>query len=231
MTSRLRSSTDGRKLLEPESTKSHNSWLAQEKELLEMFFEKRVPEALGSSEATTTLAAKDCDEYAKRHLQAEDIQRIENQGATSYILLCPSQAKIIRFHLRRLNDKVLALAHQIYGDLVPSVTFFDNFPLPVYVVPVIPGQKQYIRDFMNPAFPLERKLTTVKEIAQFVAKAAYWPQPTSSYSATSWTETARIRNHNLERIEPRFIEKARSLLTQIPLLDKLPPVLTYNDIF
>lgn len=129
----------------------------------------------------------------------------------------------------------MALARQIYGDLVPSVTLFSDFPLPVYVSPVIPGQLHVFQEFSSAAFPLERQLTTVKELARFVAKSAYWPQPQSSYRATSWTKGARIdletltQNDDLKRLEPRFLEKARYLSDKIPLLDKLPPVLSHRD--
>ncbi|MCJ1269409.1 hypothetical protein MMC22_009301 [Lobaria immixta] len=220
---------------ESEKREHSDGWLTQEREMVERFFETLVPEKLGSTKAVVTCTAKACDEYAQRILQAKDIQVVENQGATSYTLICPSQGKIVQFRLRRFDEEVLALAHKIYADLVPSVTFYDDFPLPVYVSPVIPGQIHIFQDFSSPAFPLERQLTTVKELAQFVAKSAYWPQPKSSYSATSWTETARttleklIQNDDLKRIEPRFIEKARSLLTKIPLLNKLPPVLSHAD--
>lgn len=232
----LKASTDSNATTSGAEKKEHSDfWLAQEREFVERFFEKLVPEKFGLTEATITCKAKDCDEYAKRHLQAEDIQCVENQGATSYTLICPSQAKVIQFRLKKFNEEVLALAHQIYGDLVPAVTFLGDFPLPVYVSAVIPGKIHICQVFSPSAFPLERQLTTVKEIAQFIAKAAYWPRPTSSYSATSWTKTAQnsieklIQNDDLKRIEPRFIEKARSLLPRIPLLDRLPPVLSHAD--
>lgn len=48
--------------------------------------------------------------------------------------------KIVQFQLKPFDKEVLAPAHQTYGDLVPSVTFFGGFSLPVYVSPVIPGQ-------------------------------------------------------------------------------------------
>lgn len=203
---------------------------------MERFFEKMVPKILGPTEAVIACTAKDCDEYAKRTLQAEDIQPVENQGAYSYTLICPSQAKIVQFRIKRFDEEVLALAHQIYGDLVPSVTFFGDFQLPVYVSSVVPGKIHMFQDFSSPAFPLERQLRTVKELAQFVAKSAHWPQSRSSYSTSSWTKKAQtileqlIQNDDLKRLEPRFNEKARSLLIRIPLLDKLPPVLSHPDL-
>ncbi|KAG9238929.1 hypothetical protein BJ875DRAFT_501659 [Amylocarpus encephaloides] len=106
-----------------------------------------------------------------------------------------------------------ALAHKIYGDLVPSIMSFDSYALPVYVCPVIPGQVHMLQKFPKGAFPLQRQLTTVTELAQFVAKSAFWPQP----------------NDSLRKIEPRFVNKASSLLEKVSLLDKLPPVLTHHD--
>lgn len=229
-------STDGNaEISEPEKREHSESWLAQEREIVERFFEKRVPETLGTTKAEIFCTAKDCDEYARRTLQVEDIHPVENQGENSYTLICPSQAKIVQFRLKRFDEEVLALAHQIYGDLVPSVTLFGDFPLPVYVSPVISGQIHIFQNFPSSKFPMERQLTTVKELAQFVAKSAHWPQPKSSYSATSWTKTARvtfetmIQNDDLKRLEPRYIEKARHLSAKVPLLDILPPVLSHAD--
>ncbi|KAI0100492.1 hypothetical protein GGR51DRAFT_564027 [Nemania sp. FL0031] len=97
------------------------------------------------------------------------------------------------------------------------------------------GASAYAPKFPKGAFPLRRQLTTVTELAQFVAKSAFWPQPVSTYSPTSWTKTARsnlvrlTQNDSLRKIEPRFANKASSLLENFSLLDKLPPVLTHHD--
>ncbi|KAI9748976.1 MAG: hypothetical protein M4579_007059, partial [Chaenotheca gracillima] len=176
-----------------------------------------------------------CEEVARRTLNTDDIQPVENQGATSYTLICKSQAKIIQFRLKPFNEEILALAHQIYGDLVPSVTLIDGFPLPVYVSSVIPGRIHIFQDFPETEFPLERQLITIKELARFVAKSAHFPRPTTSFLPTSWTKTARStleklsQNEDLEKIEPRFRKKALSLLDKIHLLDRLPPILSHAD--
>lgn len=84
--------------------------------------------------------ADDCENFARRLLQVQDIEPVGSQGATSYTLICLSQAKIIQFRLKPLDEGVLALAHEIYGDLVPSMMSFGSYALPVYVCLAIPGQ-------------------------------------------------------------------------------------------
>ena len=192
-----------------------------------------MPEALG--EGSKLCSMKDCDEFASSILKTKDIQPVENQGSTSYTLICPSQAKVVQFRLKLFDERILALAHEIYGGVVPAITFFDGFPLPVYVSPAIPGQLHMFQKFPPDDFPLERQLTTVTELAQFVAKSAYWLQPRSSYSPTSHTLAARStllklsQNDALKRIEPRHSEKALALLEKVHLLDELPPVLSHPD--
>ncbi|KAI3339080.1 hypothetical protein F4824DRAFT_458100 [Ustulina deusta] len=222
------------------TTEQHSeAWLEQEKLWIARFFKERVPEELAksgkTSEGCKIPTANDCESFARHLLQAQDIEPVKSQGATSYTLICPSQAKIIQFRLKPLDEGVLTLAHRIYGDLVPSIMSFGSFSLPVYVCPVIPGQVHMLQKFPKGAFPLQRQLTTVTELAQFVAKSAFWPQPVSTYSPTSWTKTARsnldrlTQNDSLRKIEPRFANKASSLLEKVSLLDKLPPVLTHHD--
>ena len=198
-----------------------------------------MPEELAKSgktlESCKIPTANDCESFARRLLQVQDIELVESQGATSYTLICQNQGKIIQFRLKPLDEGVLAIAHKIYGDLVPSIMSIDSYALPVYVCAVIPGQVHMLQKFPKGAFPLQRQLTTVTELAQFVAKSAFWPQPVSTYSLTSWTKTARstldrlTQNDSLRKIEPRFVNKASSLLEKVSLLDKLPPVLTHHD--
>ncbi|KAI9814159.1 MAG: hypothetical protein M1832_005970 [Thelocarpon impressellum] len=203
---------------EPDKEQRSEAWLAQEREMIAAFFEE-----------------KDCESFARSVLRADDIHPVENQGATSYTLICPSQSKIIQFRLQRLDEELLALARQIYGTVVPSVTFHSGLPIPVYVSPVIPGQIHIFQKFPPDAFPLERQLTTTTELARFVAKSAARPLPASSYSPTSWTKTAPTvlekitLNQALEMHDPRFKVKALHLLDKIHLLDKLPPVLSHAD--
>ncbi|WEW59265.1 hypothetical protein PRK78_004734 [Emydomyces testavorans] len=221
-------------------------WRAQEREMITNFFEKIVPETLKSTktplkpsgeadQGAALPTEEDCISFAKRILMTGDVQLVDNQGAFSYTLICPSQSKIVQFRLKRFDDEILAFAQQIYGDLVPSVTFYDGFPLPVYVSSVVPGQLHLFQKFPATEFPLKRQLTTVVELAQFVAKSAHWPRPKSAYSATSHTLTARStleklsQNADLKKVEPRFIVKALALIEKVPLLDKLPPVLFHPD--
>ncbi|KAI9678047.1 MAG: hypothetical protein M1817_005991 [Caeruleum heppii] len=215
-----------------EENQLSEAWLAQEREMIANFFNKLVPQTLNRG---ATCTAQDCDDFARRTLQTEHVRPVDNQGATSYTLICLDQEKIIQFRLKRFQDDVLTLAHQIYGDLVPTVTAIAGFPLPVYLSTVIPGQIHIFQTFPSEAYPLNRQLVTVTDVARFVARSAHWPQPESSYAATSWTKSARLtlttleQNHDLKRFDPRFSQKATSLLQQLILLDTLPPVLSHSD--
>jgi hypothetical protein len=213
------------------------AWVEQEKEWIAEFFAIKVPKALAKpgKRVSESLTSDDCHEYARRLLGAADVEPVQNQGATSYTLVSLCQKKIIQFRLDAFNEDVLALAQAIYGNLVPTITSFGDFALPVYVSPLIPGKVHIFQHFPTDAFPLKRQLRTVTGLGQFVAKSAFWPQPASTYSSTSWTKTARhvlgklAKNTSLGDIEPRFLAKVSTLLEKVNLLDKLPPVLTHHD--
>jgi hypothetical protein len=217
-----------------------DAWDAQEQEMVDHFFGHLVPKAVTTASLATDHAectAEECEAFARKILDdAKYVERVKNQGATSYTLVCPSQAKIVQFRLKRFDEEVLALAHQIYGSLVPTVTYNDGFPLPVYVSPLIPGHVHIFQDFTMERFPLRRQLTTVVDLARFVARAALEPRPVSSYSPDSWTKTAGTflrqleENEDLRRLEPRFAVRARSIAEKLPLLDTLPPVLSHADL-
>lgn len=162
---------------------------------------------------------------------------MDNQGAASYTLICPSQKKIIQFRLKPFDEHILSLAHDIYGDLVPIPTrlYRYSFPLPTYVCPVIPGIVHILQDFPKDRFPVQRQLNTVRDLAVFIAKAAFWPQPRQALSSDSWTITASTKlkdlasMNQLRQIEPRFAQKAAELISKLHLLDRLPLVLTHID--
>ena len=215
-------------------------WLAQEKDFIETFFEKKVPQALSETEphvGEQRPTAESCDKFAKTLLGSDDIRPVDNQGAQSYTLICPSQNTIVQFRLRRFDEDALALAHKIYGELVPAPTLKNGFPIPVYVCPVMPGVLHIFQDFPKGLnkFPLDRQLNTVHDLAIFVAKAAFWPQPKESLTDDSWTVMARAKLTRLTQmtklyqIEPRFARRASYLLSRLHLLEKLPLTLNHLD--
>ena len=212
-----------------------DAWLAQEQQFITDFFEKRLPESRNMPPGTIICTSKECDDFAKQALRTDDVRLVENQGSRSYTLLCPSQSKIVQFRLKPFDEDVMKLARQIHGTLVPSVTALHDFALPVYVSPVIPGRIHILQSFPPEAFPLERQLNTVVEVARFAAKSAFYPQPASSLSSTSWTATAAetlrklTQNEEVRKVEPRFKMKAALLLEKLGSLRVLPLVLSHGD--
>lgn len=214
------------------------AWLTQEQELIDLFFKEKVPLALRklpSSKDSFQCTAEGCAAFARKVLRSDDVRPVDNQGAASYTLICPSQNKIVQFRLERFNEHILTLAHDIYGDLVPVPTRLGSFPLPVYVCPVIPGVVHIFQDFPKDRFPLRRQLNTVRDLAAFVAKTVFWPQPRQALSSDSWTATASAKlkdlasMNRLRQMEPRFAQKAAELSSKLHLLDRLPLVLTHID--
>jgi hypothetical protein len=175
----------GTKVTELGEGERSKAWFEQEEEWIAELFAIKVPKALAKSGKSKSLTSDDCPEYARRLLGAAGIVPVENQGATSYTLVCPGQEKIIQFRLDAFNKDALALAHAIYGNLVPTITSLGDFALPVYVSPLILGQVHILQHLPKDTFPLKRQLKTVTELAQFVAKSAFWPQPKSTYTSTS----------------------------------------------
>ncbi|RMZ79656.1 hypothetical protein DV738_g3153, partial [Chaetothyriales sp. CBS 135597] len=213
-------------------------WLDQEKEFIETFFGKKVPQILskhGPAGEGFQCTAETCDDFAKTTLGSEDVQLVDNQGAASYTLICRSQNKIVQFRLERFDEHIMELAHKIYDKLVPIPSLINGFPLPVYVCPIIPGIVHIFQEFPKDRFPLERQLNTVRDLAAFVAKAAFWPQTRDTLSSHSWTLTAgkKLKSvasmESLRQLDPRFAHKAAELSSKLQLLDKLPLVLTHID--
>jgi hypothetical protein len=173
---------------ESKDSQSSEGWLAQEQDFIETFFERKVPQVL-AKEGTHCTAAS-WDQFAKTVLQSNDIRPVDNQGAQSYTLICHSKNKVIQFRPHCFDEDVLALAHKIYGELVLAPTLIHGFSLPLYTCPVMPGIIHIFQRFPDKAFPLDRQLNTIRDLALFVSKAAFWPQPRDSLSSDSWTITA-----------------------------------------
>jgi hypothetical protein len=178
-----------------------------------------------SKEGTHCTAASR-DQFAKTVLHSDDIRPVDNQGAQSYTLICPSRNKIIQFRLHRFDEDVLALAHKIYGEWAPAPALIKEFSLPVYTCPVMPGIIHIFQKFPDP-FPLDRQLNTVRDLALFASKAAFWPQPRDSLSSDSWTIAAGTKltrltqMTRLSQMEPRFAQRAADLLKNAFLIIKI----------
>ncbi|OQD77797.1 hypothetical protein PENDEC_c002G06157 [Penicillium decumbens] len=169
----------------------------------------------------------------KAILKTGNVTAVNNQGSNSFTLQTPSM--IIQFRLKPLKTDILALANEIYGDLVPKVNFHDGFPLPVYSSKVIPGQVHMFQPFSK-EFPLEREKTTVTELSLFIARAAFFEQPKANAKNDSWTNTAPemlhrlVQNNTLKVYAPELFEVICRLQHQVHLLESLPRVLTHHDL-
>lgn len=209
----------------------------REQELVTTFFEDKVPSALFTNHVHIVPTQADCHIFASNLLQCEDIKPVELQGSFSYTVFSFKCQKVVQFRLKRLDEVSLSLAHKTYGDLVPQATFVEEFALPVYIFPLAHGHLQNLEPYPNTRSTLERQIRTVRDLARFIAKGAFTPQPTDSYAPTSWTLTAEstlravIENKSLAEIEPGFAQKAELLLPRISLLSKLPPVICHVDFF
>lgn len=206
------------------------SWYLQERRFIDRFFQEKVPKAFGDK-AASLCTEEACILYAKRILQTDGVVPVANQGSNSFTL--QTESIIVQFRLNPLKRNVLALANEIYRDLVPAVTLHDDFPIPVYTSNVIPGQVHLLQP-LPAVFPLERETTTVTELALFVAKAAFFEQP-ESIQVETWTNTAPMtldrlaQNSSLRSLAPEVANLVRRLQTQVHLLDRLPKVLTHHD--
>jgi len=210
-------------------------WDAHEQELVQNFYSIKVPRVAGRRVCTP----RDCDAFARRLLNttSEDIRRVDNQGSSSYTLICDSQSKIIQFRIKPFDPRTMQTAHQIYGDISPEVDHYSNFALPVYVSKVLPGKVHVLRGFRaRDNFPLEREKRTVTDLAEVIAKSAHYPRSADAYTDTSWTKSAKstltflMEYKWFQSIAPEVVEKIRSVYTQLDLLNQLPAVLTHHDL-
>jgi len=209
-------------------------WLAQEQEIARTFFSKK---NLKDDRGSPVCQSTDCDQYARRLLGTDDIRPVDNQGANSYTVICPSQSKIVQFRLKPFKDDIFHFAHQLYGEISPEIERLDDFvALSAYLSTTLRGKVHVLQPFpKDKPFPLEREKKTVIALAEIVALSAYFPQPKTVYSTNSWTRSARstlsqlLVNDNLRNTVPKIIEKVAALYDELHLLNELPAVLTHPD--
>ena len=187
------------------------------------------------------LSGVDCTEtqsvvYAASLLGAHDLKPADNQGANSFTLICPSLLKVVQFRLRAFKDDILDLAHKIYGEDIPLAIPQPGFVLPVYISNVIPGLVHVLQPFPKGTFPLARQERTVCDLARFIGKATFFPQPGDTLLSSSWTAQAGttidrlLKSKMLEEVCPELLPLLTEVKADISLLHSLPLVLTHHDL-
>lgn len=89
-----------------------------------------------------------CDEIARSVSGAAAVSPVESPGSMSYTVICkrPHEDLVVSFREQeaRLEDGMVQLARQIYGDLVPESTCYGQVqgadpPLIIYSMPYLRG--------------------------------------------------------------------------------------------
>lgn len=204
------------------------------------FFGVLVPEVVDERQRGGVTEAA-CTQLGKEILNAQDVRPVNIQGTSSFTLISPSTGRIVQFRQMPLNDTMLAIAETVYGALTPNVVHYTGdveFPLPIYITNVIRGI--HLTHFLPPPvdepFILNKRLRTVTDLADFIAKAVRHPQPESACCVDGWTSSASSHLDRLLTHQP-FIDHAPGLIPivaearqHVHLLDKLPLVLTHVDL-
>ena len=218
------------------------SWEESEQEIINDFFNEKIPAALHEREVrepgftSKGCSASDCLEYAKFLMQGMPIALANNQGFNSYTLTCPGRHRIIQFRTSELNTKVIDEARQMYGDLVAKTARHRDFVLPVYSYNILPGQLHAWQRVTRDSFPLEREKRTVTDLGKLIAIATHFPHAKDRFVDNSWTMSANStlqrleQNSTLRQMAPELYSLITSLSTKFHLLDTLPGVLTHLDL-
>lgn len=217
-------------------------WEQSEQETINEFFQEKVPAALKEIAirdpgfTSKSCSASECLQYAKVLMQGMQISLVNHQGCNSYTLICPERNQIIQFRAAKLNTEAVDEAKQMYGDLVASTTYHNDFVLPVYTYNILPGQLHIWQKVSRGSFPLEREKRTVIDLSRFIATASHFPHSKDGYDGTSWTKSANAviqrleHNSSLRQIAPEVYAEIEFLSTRLHLLDDLPAVLTHLDL-
>lgn len=218
------------------------SWEESEQEIINEFFDEKIPAALQEREArepgftSKGCSASDCLEYAKFLMQGMPIALANSQEFSSYTLTCPGRHRIIQFRTTELNTQVIDEARQMYGDLVAKTARHRDFVLPVYTYNILPGQLHAWQQVTRDTFPLEREKRNVADLGRLIATASHFTHAKDRYSESSWTMSATAtlkrleQNRSSKQIAPEIYTMIASLSTKLYLLDTLPGVLTHLDL-
>lgn len=208
-----------------------------EQKFIAAFFEEKVPELLPTDPRLVLLTQSDCHEFASSLLNCQDIKPVEMQGSFSYTVFSLECQKVVQFRLKRLDEATISLAYHSYGDLVPLATLVEGFALPVYIFPLARGHLHAFEPYPETPSALEKRIKTVRDLAQFIARGAFMPRPIDPYSPGSWTATAKstllmvVENERLAEIEPKLGQRAKAVLARIDLLMRLPAAICHTDFF
>ncbi|CAF9938318.1 hypothetical protein IMSHALPRED_000759 [Imshaugia aleurites] len=206
-------------------------WDESEQMTINNLFDERVPKV-----AKTTCSASECRIFAQTLMQGKELVLVNNQGFHSYTLACPENNQIIQFRLKDLCIKHIDEAKEIYGDLVSQVVHHSGFNLPVYTMDIVPGVAHFWQESPRTAFPLERELNTVVDLAKFTAAPSHFLHPLADCKESSKTNCARAiftrleQNSSLRQIAPEIYAEVTSLTARLNLLESLPLVLTHPDL-
>ena len=206
-------------------------WNEKEQVMINNFFDNRVPKV-----AETTCAASECHDFAQSLMHVMPILIVTIQGFHSYTLACPENNQIIQFRLRELDLKFIDEAKEIYADLVSRVTYHNGFKLPVYTMGIVPGVAHCWQEPLRTAFPLERELKTVTDLAKLIAASSYFPHPSADCKEDSKTKSAHATFERLEQnlslgaIAPDVYTEVTAIAAKLHLLQDLPLVLNHPDL-
>ncbi|KAL8354334.1 hypothetical protein RB601_003951 [Gaeumannomyces tritici] len=198
----------------------------------------------------TSVSREECDQVAKDLVGHSQVVPVPIQGVCSYTVYVGEQLEfVVQFRLKSLQLKLetVTLARQIYGELVPEVSFRTQLgedaatagqePLLVYVMTRILGPSRL--DFIiadkfpdNSPENKARRRNLVKDVARFFATAWKAPQHVEPAYHDHMAETFNKDLQSLLVALPtRFHPIIRATIKSLPKILNLPMVLTHGDFF
>ncbi|KID94723.1 Aminoglycoside phosphotransferase, partial [Metarhizium majus ARSEF 297] len=199
----------------------------------------------------TTTSRTECDAQARRLVGSQRVVAIAIQGACSYSVYAGGNLEyVVQCRLRSLalNTEIHELATEIYGSLVPTISFEgilgdtsegieagDREPLYIYLMSRMPGitQLDFILSQDSPQdspkyFPLRQNF--ISDVAHFFARSWLAPQKVSREYRHS-LKASYIRDLELlrESLPNRFHSVLQACLGFIDDIMTLPVVLLHKD--
>ena len=101
---------------------------------------------------------------------------------------------------------------------------------------IIPGLAHCWQEPPRTAFPLERELRTVTDLAKLIAASSHFPHPPTDCKEDSKTKSAHAtfkrleQNSSLKAIAPDVYAEVTSITAKLHLLQPLPLVLSHPDL-
>ncbi|KAI1109073.1 hypothetical protein F5Y14DRAFT_433859 [Nemania sp. NC0429] len=196
----------------------------------------------------TTVRRDTCDTLAMNLVGGKQVTPVAIQGTCSYTVYAGQHLEYaVQFRLKSLgvNVEVAALARQIYGTLVPDISFQQQLgedsatggkePLLVYVMSRITGISRL--DFiLSRGFPENSpknkacRQNLVQDVARFFVLAWKAPQPVAAAYRDRMANTFEKELQTLLIALPeRFRPVIRSTLAALPGILSLPMTLIHKD--